>query len=122
MSFFLGVSDCVINVQIVVENKLTLCEAVIQRVHYSRPNSFDRAEIYSQQLATRDLIHCNLPLSNFLHAAISVQVAKRFDIHFYAQVLKTERITLISDLCFVRVELVQLPVTLQSLPILLPLN
>ncbi len=62
--------ECAINEQIVVENKLTLCQAVIQRVHDSRPNSFDRANIYSQQLATWDLIHCNIPLSNFLHAAI----------------------------------------------------
>jgi hypothetical protein len=61
---------CAINEQIVVENKLTLCQAVIQRVHDSRPISFDRADVNSQQLATRDLIHCNTPLSNFLYAAI----------------------------------------------------
>jgi hypothetical protein len=61
---------CAINEQIVVENKLTLCQAVIQRVHDSRPISFDRADVNRQQLATRDLIHCNTPLSNFLYAAI----------------------------------------------------
>ena len=93
---------------------------MVQRVHHSRPESFERANVYCQQLAERNLLHCNIPLSKSFHAVVRVQpqVATRVSAHFSAQVLEVVRFALVGDLRIVIVELIQQ--TLQRVTITRP--
>ena len=91
---------------------------MVQRVHLSRPESFERANVCCQQLAKRNLLHCNIPLSKIFHAVVQPQVATRVSAHFSAQVLEVVRFALVGDLRIVTVELIQQ--TLQRVTITRP--